>query len=197
VTDQSNTNIGDENLFYPEDIRTCEHSYLKKRGLGEQERDYLGVGLSGGGIRSATFCLGAFQSLAKMKQIRFIDYLSTVSGGGYFGSFLIRLFQRDNDAETVEEDLRPSVDIRKKAGQIQRWLRENGRYLAPEGSGSMLYNIAIVIRNWFSMLAVMMIFGLTVFLGFEAILNGLNQAGVGVIGRSGFHLAPGIPLIVS
>lgn len=197
MTDQSNTNIGDENLFYPEDIRTHEHSYLKKRGLGEQERDYLGVGLSGGGIRSATFCLGAFQALAKRKQIRFIDFLSTVSGGGYFGSFLIRLFQRDNDAESVEADLRPSVDIRKKAGQIQRWLRENGRYLAPEGSGSMLYNIAIVIRNWFSMLAVMMIFGLTVFLGFEAILNGLNQAGVGVIGRSGFHLAAGIPLIVS
>ncbi|MEM7406280.1 MAG: patatin-like phospholipase family protein [Pseudomonadota bacterium] len=48
----------------------------------------IGLSLSGGGIRSATFCLGVVQSLARHKVFADIDYLSTVSGGGYLGAFL-------------------------------------------------------------------------------------------------------------
>lgn len=44
--------------------------------------------LSGGGIRSATFGLGIIQSLAKHELLEKIDYLSTVSGGGYLGAWL-------------------------------------------------------------------------------------------------------------
>jgi Patatin-like phospholipase len=43
---------------------------------------------SGGGIRSATFCLGALQGLAKKGFLDRFDYLSTVSGGGYLGGWL-------------------------------------------------------------------------------------------------------------
>ena len=43
---------------------------------------------SGGGIRSATFCLGALQGLAKKGFLDKFDYLSTVSGGGYLGGWL-------------------------------------------------------------------------------------------------------------
>ncbi len=43
---------------------------------------------SGGGIRSATFGLGIVQSLAKHGLLDKFDYLSTVSGGGYLGSWL-------------------------------------------------------------------------------------------------------------
>ena len=46
----------------------------------------VGLGLSGGGIRSATFCLGVVQLLAKRGFLREVDYLSTVSGGGFFRS---------------------------------------------------------------------------------------------------------------
>lgn len=49
--------------------------------------DTVGIALSGGGIRSATFCLGVFQALARRNLLGKIDFLSTVSGGGYFGSF--------------------------------------------------------------------------------------------------------------
>src|SRR5678816_693187 len=45
--------------------------------------DTSGVALSGGGIRSAAFSLGALQSLAVRGMIDHLDYLSTVSGGGY------------------------------------------------------------------------------------------------------------------
>jgi hypothetical protein len=41
-----------------------------------------GLALSGGGIRSASFCLGALQALDKACVLKKIDYLSTVSGGG-------------------------------------------------------------------------------------------------------------------
>lgn len=51
-----------------------------------------GVSLSGGGIRSATFSLGLAQALAEKKLFPQIDYLSTVSGGGYAGAFLGSLF---------------------------------------------------------------------------------------------------------
>lgn len=50
--------------------------------------DAAGLAFSGGGIRSATFCLGVTQVLARRGLLPQFDYLSTVSGGGYFGSFL-------------------------------------------------------------------------------------------------------------
>src|SRR5260370_5713131 len=42
---------------------------------------------SGGGIRSATFCLGVVQSLARAALLDKFNYLSTVSGGGYLGGW--------------------------------------------------------------------------------------------------------------
>ncbi len=44
--------------------------------------------LSGGGIRSAAFALGVLQALARFRLMGQFDYLSTVSGGGYIGSWL-------------------------------------------------------------------------------------------------------------
>ncbi|HEX8310422.1 MAG TPA: hypothetical protein VF614_03825 [Chthoniobacteraceae bacterium] len=46
------------------------------------------LALSGGGIRSATFCLGVVQTLHRRGLLTQLDYLSTVSGGGYLGSFI-------------------------------------------------------------------------------------------------------------
>jgi len=48
----------------------------------------VGLALSGGGIRSATFNLGVLQGFANLRLIPMFDYLSTVSGGGYIGSWL-------------------------------------------------------------------------------------------------------------
>ena len=42
----------------------------------------IGFSLSGGGVRSATFCLGVFQALAASKSIARIDYLSAKLGDG-------------------------------------------------------------------------------------------------------------------
>ncbi|MFN3565629.1 MAG: patatin-like phospholipase family protein, partial [Burkholderiaceae bacterium] len=81
---------------------TLEHERIRaRRALWEHRRpgaDALppehpvGLAFSGGGIRSATFSLGLAQALAAKKLFPQIDYLSTVSGGGYTGAFLGSLF---------------------------------------------------------------------------------------------------------
>jgi hypothetical protein len=53
----------------------------------EPSRDLFGLSLSGGGIRSATFNLGLLQGLHRFGLLSRLDYLSTVSGGGYIGGF--------------------------------------------------------------------------------------------------------------
>ena len=56
----------------------------------ERDRDHLfGLAFSGGGIRSATFNLGVLERLEELKLLPFVDYLSTVSGGGYIGSWFL------------------------------------------------------------------------------------------------------------
>jgi hypothetical protein len=50
--------------------------------------DLIGLSLSGGGIRSAMFNLGLLQAFWAGKLLPQIDYMATVSGGGYVGSRL-------------------------------------------------------------------------------------------------------------
>src|SRR5688572_31226557 len=54
---------------------------------------------SGGGIRSATFGLGIVQALATQRLLTKFDYLSTVSGGGYLGSWLSAWVHRSKDTK--------------------------------------------------------------------------------------------------
>jgi hypothetical protein len=51
--------------------------------------------ISGGGIRSATFGLGVMQGLAQGGLLDKFHYLSTVSGGGYIGSWLTAWMARN------------------------------------------------------------------------------------------------------
>src|SRR5262245_40929953 len=63
----------------------------------------IGLALSGGGIRSATFSLGVLQALAQKGRLTSFDYLSTVSGGGYIGSWLSAWIHRSTlcDVQTA------------------------------------------------------------------------------------------------
>jgi hypothetical protein len=127
----------------------------------------VGIALSGGGIRSATFCLGVFQALAQVGRLAGIDYISTVSGGGYFGSFLGRLYQRRQieNGEQVRSLLDPTASPAQRPAAIPDvvgWLRENGRYLSPSGAGDLLINAAIMLRNWVTIQVVLASFILLV-----------------------------------
>src|SRR4051794_18878921 len=59
------------------------------------DNNLVGPACSGGGIRSASFCLGVIQYLITQKLFPKIDYISTVSGGGYIGSCISAL-AKDN-----------------------------------------------------------------------------------------------------
>ena len=76
------------------------------RRLHQQEQPLSALCISGGGIRSATFALGAIQGLADHGLLGRFDYLSTVSGGGYIGGWLTAWIQRFGGVEHVIPHLR-------------------------------------------------------------------------------------------
>lgn len=59
------------------------------------DRGFSALCFSGGGIRSATFGLGVVEALAGVRVLDKFDYLSTVSGGGYLGSWLSAWIRRE------------------------------------------------------------------------------------------------------
>ncbi len=90
--------------------------------------------LSGGGIRSATFGLGVLQSLARLSLLTRFDYLSTVSGGGYIGSWLTAWIHRHPQgiAGVSNELARPPSDTQGPESQPVNWLRRYSNYLSPK-----------------------------------------------------------------
>lgn len=75
------------------DVRAEERVTLTAARADARAPD-AGLAISGGGIRSATFALGVIQALAAHRKLSRFDYLSTVSGGGYIGSWLSALIHR-------------------------------------------------------------------------------------------------------
>ena len=69
----------------------------------EPADNLIGLALSGGGIRSAATNIGVLQGLAKTGILQFVDYLSTVSGGGYLGACLSSLLSNRCRAEKGRE----------------------------------------------------------------------------------------------
>ncbi len=107
--------------------------------------------LSGGGIRSAAFALGLLQGLAERRLLSQCHYLSTVSGGGYIGTWLSAWLRRarPNPPDDIYRSLaqRPSADD--EWPQI-RWLRAYSEYLTPRAglmSADTWTGIALYIRN--------------------------------------------------
>ena len=97
-----------------------------------------GLALSGGGIRSAAFCLGVLQALGD--RLKNVDYLSTVSGGGYIGSALTAATSKSGTFPFGREP-----DGREAAGV--RHIRDYSNYLFPTGLSSFLPNFVICLRG--------------------------------------------------
>jgi hypothetical protein len=134
-----------------------------------------GLALSGGGIRSASFCLGVMQALNAAGVLQKIDYLSTVSGGGYIGSSMTvamsaaaiaaakaeqgesRIGQEDKEraesaAHSPAEDDSWRFPFGKTGQEVgetdeTRHLRDNSRYLLQEGVWSALSAMVIYLRG--------------------------------------------------
>ena len=132
---------------------------------------------SGGGIRSATFCLGVIQSFALHKRagdsiseqftnpeiaddaksadnanqslLSSFHFLSTVSGGGYIGSWL-SAWRTRNDFPTVWQSLAGRPDGPDVEPAEISWLRSYSSYLTPRvgiASADTWAAATIVLRN--------------------------------------------------
>lgn len=122
------------------------------KSIHDQPLQRSALCLSGGGIRSATFCLGVLQGLARCNMLGKFDYLSTVSGGGYIGSWLTAWIHRDG-SQKVMNALRdkPTSKITPEPKQISH-LRSYSNYLSPKVGAFSVDTwtlLAIYLRNLF------------------------------------------------
>jgi hypothetical protein len=117
--------------------------------------ELAGLCFSGGGIRSATFCLGVMQAFAEARKLNKFDYLSTVSGGGYIHQWLASWIARDPERiRRVQERLVPLPDKGSGARSPEQilWLCRYSSYLTPRRgmlSADTWAMIAIWFRNTF------------------------------------------------
>jgi predicted acylesterase/phospholipase RssA len=115
-------------------------SSRQKRGVAAPANadNLTGLAFSGGGIRSATFNLGILQALAERGLLRKFDYVSTVSGGGYIGSWLAALTHRlSKEVKFSFDDVEKALSPRKydpaqrSEPPVLHWLRLYSNYLTP------------------------------------------------------------------
>jgi hypothetical protein len=115
------------------------------RGDGRQDdeaKHLTGLAISGGGIRSASFALGVLQGLNKHNILRKVDYLSTVSGGGYIGSSLT-WFNYQNKKNGSAWRFPFASDM---TNSPLNFIRQNGNYLLPNGLSSLSL-LGVLLRN--------------------------------------------------
>lgn len=113
----------------------------------QDHQDAVGLAISGGGIRSATFALGVVQTLARQGIFQQVDFLSTVSGGGYLGCF-ISSFLNSNRPEVKLAPWKGNqpfgtVDDLESLGV--RHLRNHSKYLTEGGVKATATMICLVI----------------------------------------------------
>ncbi len=144
--------------------------------VGPRPTDLVGLALSGGGIRSATFSAGVLSSLSRHGLTHRLDYLSTVSGGGYAGAFFCSLFVPDALRGSVP-DMHEHCSAASARGRILGGspleslqgkraigqLRQTGNYLTPAGATDTVFTAIIALRNW---VAVFLVSGLAILLVF-------------------------------
>jgi hypothetical protein len=116
------------------------------------EKEPAALCLSGGGIRSATFNLGVLQGMADHRMLNRFHYISTVSGGGYIGSWLSSWIRRHNEGMVgVAKDLsRTPIDPLQPEVEPIRHLREYSSFLAPRATAFSLDSwtlVATYFRN--------------------------------------------------
>lgn len=139
-------------------------------------RQSIGLAFSGGGIRSATFCLGVLQALAGRKRLASFDYLSTVSGGGYIGSWLSAWIHRKGLAE-VQESLGKADNVNTAKAPASSepaeivWLRRYSNYLTPR-VGMLSMDTLTLLATWLRNVML----NLIILLGFFSLLFTLPYA---------------------
>ncbi len=147
MSDSANSGAGEGQEAVVDLKKVCERelgeiSLRREREFDRREDDavirksLIGLALSGGGVRSAAFSLGVLQGLHRYGVLPFIDYLSTVSGGGYAGAYLSSsaLRSQATDADEPESDFKfPVADLDGKQSPRMLKFIHGGSYLRKTG----------------------------------------------------------------
>jgi hypothetical protein len=146
-------------VYLAKSVYEAELDAIKKRRLhigtrSRDQQDYpiTGLALSGGGIRSASFGLGALQALdafvapedKDFSGIDGIDYLSTVSGGGYIGCSMTAALQKNSgEFPFKKKDTSKAYADTESVGHI----RDFSNYLIPHGALDVVTALGIIGRG--------------------------------------------------
>ena len=112
-----------------------------------QGANVVGLALSGGGIRSAAFCVGALQALHVTKVLDRADYLSTVSGGGYTGCCLTAALDYAHGQGWTQQTFPFSSLMEEDETPALQHIRDYSNYLFPRGEHALLSNAAVYARG--------------------------------------------------
>jgi hypothetical protein len=114
----------------------------------------IGIALSGGGIRSASYNLGVLQALSEHGVLERADYLAAVSGGAYIASaYAIAETERAKSGSVA------GIPVFARGSPEERYLRDHSSYIAPTPSGKVR---ALLV--WFGgFLANLVILGVALF----------------------------------
>jgi len=121
-------------IRFPDDLPEEDRLREVYRHIHELPEGRTALCISGGGIRSATFGLGILQGLAQHGLLGKFDFLSTVSGGGYIGSWLTAWTQHHPQGTLgVSQELAagPSHTFSNEPEPVS-WLRKHSNYLSPK-----------------------------------------------------------------
>ena len=131
-------------------------NYRLPPGHRPNRADLVGVCLSGGGIRAATFSMGAVQSLAHAGILDKARFLTTVSGGGYFGAAHQNLrhlcmtpeLPDSNEADNPVAPPQPlPVASAFAPGSAEKdHVRRHGKYIA-DGASQWVGALFVLLRN--------------------------------------------------
>ncbi len=107
----------------------------------DPDDERIGICCSGGGIRSASFNLGALQAIQSANRLQKVSYLAAVSGGSYIAAaFAMVAKTRDegtNDPPGDESDpslVTPAAPPFHPGSPEEQYLRNRASYMAPTGS---------------------------------------------------------------
>lgn len=147
----------------------------------------VGLAVSGGGIRSASFGMGVLQALNKNGLLKCLDYLSTVSGGGYIGSsFTWFNHLQAGDDWKFPFGTRGTGSRSEGDADVLSFIRQHGNYLTPGNNLSAMSFFATILRNMLMSGAVY--FALLVVILFFLISNGYVSPPLIDQGRAGSSL---------
>lgn len=87
-------------------------------------RPKLGLALAGGGFRASLFHVGVLRRMAELDLLRYVEVLSTVSGGSIVGALYILLLRRTLDGRRsgTDEPTLTAEDYRAITGELQERL---------------------------------------------------------------------------